>query len=487
MSDGLALRDVRKRYGATLALDDAGLDARAGTVHALLGENGAGKTTMMRIAFGLVRADAGEVIVGGRPLRLHSTADAIAAGIGMVHQHFMLVPALTVAENVALGGRGRFDAVAAAARVRDVARDAGLALDPDARVRDLPVAAQQRLEIVKALAREARILILDEPTAVLAPDEAHQLHAWLRRFAAGGGTAIVITHRLQEALAVADELTVLRRGRTVFTRATTDADADDVVAALTGDPNAQLPRPVQDSTPTRDVEAREPVLALRAASYVDAQGIRRLDDVTVEVRAGEILGVIGVEGSGEHELLRLLAGRLEPTSGSVRHPAIVGFIPVDRVNDALVPSLSLTENFALAGAGVRRGRVDWPAMRERTSDAIAEFGVRATGPGQRAAELSGGNQQRFVVARERATAPMALVAENPTRGLDIRATALVARELEDARAAGAAVVLYSSDLEEVLALATRVVACHAGRVRGVEPPADPADRTPYTRAIAGLS
>jgi simple sugar transport system ATP-binding protein len=227
-------------------------------------------------------------------------------------------------------------------------------------------------------------------------------------------------------------------------------------------------------------------LALAHVRHVDEAGVVRLDDVTLDVRAGEILGVIAVEGSGERELLRILAGRLEPGAGMVRRPPVVGFIPADRSHEALIPSLSLTENFALARAGAHRGLMDWPTLRKHTGAAIAAFDVRATGPAQPVAELSGGNQQRFVVARERAVAPQALVAESPGRGLDIRAASRVRDELLRARQDGAAIVLYSSDIDEVLAVATRVVACHRGQVREVTAPADPRDRSPYTRALMGL-
>jgi ABC-type uncharacterized transport system ATPase subunit len=489
LTGGLALRGVRKRFGATVALDDARCVVREGTVHALLGENGAGKTTLMRVAFGMVAMDAGEVSLHGKRLDLRSSADAIAAGIGMVHQHFMLIPAMTVAENVVLGGHGRLDPAAASARTREVASAAGLALDADALVRDLSVGAQQRVEIVKALARDARILILDEPTAVLSPTESEELYAWLRRFAASGGTVVLITHRLQEALAVADDVTVLRRGATVLERNADGLAVAEVIAALTGetaDEGGSLLPESALAPPIRPTIARPVRLALEHVRHIDRAGVLRLDDTSLEVREGEILGVIAVEGSGEHELLRILAGRLEPTEGTVRRPPAVGFIPADRIHEALIPSMSLTENFALAGAGARRGLIDWRSMRERAQAAIDGFRVQATGPAQPALELSGGNQQRFIVARERAVAPQALVAENPARGLDIRAARHVRDEMLAAREAGAAIVFYSSDVDEVLAVATRVIACHRGRVREVMPPSDANDRSPYARALMGV-
>jgi len=486
--EALVLRDVRRTFGDTVALDGANCRVRRGTVHALLGENGAGKTTLMRIAFGMLAPDAGTLAVDGRERQFRSSADAIAAGIGMVHQHFMLVPALTAAENVALGGAGRLDHAAAAERVRAIGRATGLVVDPDARVRDLGVGAQQRLEIVKALAHDARVLILDEPTAVLAPGESAELLGWVRRFIAGGGTVVLITHKLREALGVADDITVLRRGRTVLTGMRGDLDEDAVVTALVGaEPLAAAARgaPAR-AIAARDAAAESPiVLALAHASYVDERGVTRLDDVSLTVRAGEVLGVIGVEGSGQRELLRLLAGRLEPTRGTVVRPARVGFIPEDRLHDALVPSLSLTENLALADAGRLRGLVDWAAVAARTRTMLDAFDVRADHPRLPARALSGGNQQKFVVARERTVAAEALVAENPTRGLDLRAAARVRAEIREGSDTAPAIVYHSADLDEVLEVADRVVACFQGRVREVPRPPDPTDRTPYARAMTG--
>ena len=493
MIRGLVLRGMHKHFGATMALDDAYCTVRGGTVHALLGENGAGKTTLMRIAFGMLTPDAGTIELDGRKLHLRSSADAITAGLGMVHQHFMLIPAMTVAENVALGGHGPFDARAAATRVREIGRETGLVLDRAARVRDLPLGAQQRLEIVKALAHDANILILDEPTAVLIPEEADELYAWLRRFPERGGTVVLITHKLREALEIADDVTVLRRGRTVLEETNRRFNERDVIDALVGDTSATAPEPWAGAPAT----AREPraddlastrrtVLALSGVRYVDEAGVTRLDDVTLSVASGDVLGVLGVEGAGQRELLRILAGRLEPTAGTVTRPARVGFIPEDRLHDALIPSMTLTENLALAEAGTRRGIVDWTVLRTQTREIIAALDLRAAGVDAPVDTLSGGNQQKFVVGRERAIAAEALVAENPTRGLDIRATERVRAEISALHGDPApAVVFYSSDIDEVLAVATRVVVCYAGRVTEIKPSSDPDDRTPYTRALMG--
>ena len=496
MTARLALRGVRKRFGATVALDDAHCEIRAGTVHALLGENGAGKTTLMRIAFGIITPESGVIEVDGAPVRFRSSADAIAQGIGMVHQHFMLVPAMTVAENVALGGRGAVESAAAEERTRSIGRETGLLLDPGAKAGELGVGAQQRLEIVKALAHDARILILDEPTAVLSPGETTELYSWLRRFAAQGGTVVLITHRLEEALEIADDVTILRAGRTVLESAAPGLDSHTVIAALTGDPASssdlavapqERPTAPTDSAMHASPAGGDAVFSLEGVGYVDAAGVRRLSDVNLWVAPGEILGVIGVEGAGQRELLRILAGRLQPTSGTVKRPAQVGFVPEDRSRDALIPSMSLVENFALAGASSRRGLMDWSRLDAETNQVINELDVRTSSADARVATLSGGNQQKLVVGRERAVARAALVAENPTRGLDIRASERVRREISARRGTPAPAVIYhSSDLDEVLAVATRVVACFAGRVTAVVPPATEGDRTPYAKALMGV-
>jgi simple sugar transport system ATP-binding protein len=477
----LDLRGIHKRFGSTVALDGASCAVRRGTVHALLGENGAGKTTLMRILFGLEQPDAGTLTVDGRSVRFRSGKDAIAAGLGMVHQHFMLVPALTVAENAALGGRGRYDRVAMAARIRALGESTGLRADPEALVRDLPVSAQQRAELLRALAHDARFLILDEPTAVLTPTESDDLYRWMRRFADAGGTVVLITHKLREALAVADDVTVLRRGRTVAHGRCADLTEAELVRAVVGEMASS-----DATTALPSADAGAPLFTLEHVSWLDARGTARLRDVSLTVRRGEILGVIGVEGSGQRELLRLLAGRAEPSSGRITRPAQVGFIPEDRLHDAVIPDMTLTENLVLAGASAARGLVAWGAYADATRTLLTSHDVRAEGPGARMASLSGGNQQKFVVGREQRQAPSALVAENPVRGLDLRATA---RVLDAIRAVatqhdGAAIV-YSTDLDEVLGLTRRVVACFNGHVTEVPPPENAADRTPYARALLG--
>jgi len=488
----LQLDGIVKRFGPARALDGASLDVRGGSLHAVLGENGAGKTTLMRIAFGLLAPDAGEVRLDGVQRRFASPADAIAAGVGMVHQHFTIVPAMTVAENVALGGRGRYDARAAAETVRRVGAETGLALDPAARAGDLPVAAQQRLEIVKALARDARLLILDEPAAVLTPSEARELLGWLRRFVDAGATAVLITHKLRDALAHADDVTVLRKGRTVMHATAAATDEAALTAHLLGDAgNADAgsgyfgsehrgPAEPPPAPAGGGVAVLVPVVA-RGLSYVDSRGVARVRDASFELRAGELAGIVGVEGSGQHELLRLLAGRLAPTAGALALPSRIAYIPEDRQRDALLLDGTLVENLALRGAGSRRGLVPWPRLARHAESLVERFDVRTGGAGARLAAraLSGGNQQKFVVARELAdddAPPELVVAENPTRGLDVRATAAVHDRLREARAAGAAVIVYSSDLDEVLALADRVLVVYDGHVRPTTPERDAVGR-----------
>ncbi|GAC1647471.1 MAG: ABC transporter ATP-binding protein [Gemmatimonadaceae bacterium] len=465
-------------FGVTQALDGASLTVSRGTVHALLGENGAGKTTLMRVAFGLLRPDTGRLRVHGRTVRFASPADAIAAGIGMVHQHFTLVPAMTVAENVALGGHGHFNIDQTRARIRQIGTTTGLNLDPDAPVSALPISAQQRLEIIKALARDASVLILDEPTAVLAPHEATELLAWLRRYAATGGTAIVITHKLREAISVADEVTVLRRGRTVLLTPAAEATEERLAEAMVGG----APPALSDDAGKETVLEAAVVVRAARLDVADEAGTIRVRGATLELRGGELLGIAAIEGAGQRELLRTLAGRLPPAAGTLEIPSDVGFVPEDRQQAAVILDFTLTENAALRGAGARRGLTGWKRTALRTTAFLERFDVRATSPDAYMRALSGGNQQKFVLARELDGEPPLLVVENPSRGLDIRATAAVHERLRHARAAGAAVIVYSSDLDEVLSLATRVAVVFAGVVREVRPA-----REAVARAMLGAT
>jgi simple sugar transport system ATP-binding protein len=475
-----------------LALDNASLRVRAGTVHALLGENGAGKTTLMRIAFGLLRADAGTVSRNGIVVRITSPTVAHAAGIGMVHQHFTLVPAMTVAENIALGGHGLYHPKAAATHAFDVARRTGLAIEPEATVQSLTISAQQRCEIVKALARNVSILIMDEPTSVLAPAEAQELLRWIRQFADAGNAVVLITHKLRDALSVSDDVTVLHRGRTVLSSsAATVTEASLATAMLGGDARATQENGAHASVTHAPSEAVVGAGAIKSAAIVlearhlalrDSRGITRVRDVSLTVHGGEIVGVVAIEGSGQRELLRALAGRLRPSQGTLTLPDDVGFVPEDRHRDALLLDDALSENVALRGAGARAGIMSWRAIREETVAIVARHDVRASDVMSRARDLSGGNQQKLVLGRELANDPVALVVENPTRGLDFRATQAVHEELRRASQRGAAVVVYSSDIDEVLALADRVLALHDGVLTEVA-----RDRGQVGRAMLGTA
>ncbi|MHB8837424.1 MAG: ABC transporter ATP-binding protein [Gemmatimonadaceae bacterium] len=477
MSDlALSLRAIDKRFGEVRALASASLDVRRGTLHAVLGENGAGKTTLMRIAFGLMRPDEGSIALDGVPVTLTSSRDAIARGLGMVHQHFTLVPAMTVAENIALGGRGLLHSREVAATVQALAERTGLSVDPSARVGQLGVGAQQRVEILKALHGAARILIMDEPTAVLTPKESDELFSWLRRYVAEGGTVVLVTHKLSEALAVADDVTVLRRGAHVLTAPASTLGVDTLVGAVTGDDTGTMEFVRRSRTTARGAC----VARLEAASVHDARGVLRVRAAHVECYAGEIIGLAGVEGSGVHELVRLLAGRLMPSSGLVLLPPVVGFIPEDRLRDAVIEPFTLSENLALRGAGARRGRLRWPAIAAQTEGVMLRHDVRASSPMTRAGALSGGNQQKFVVGRELDEHPPLVVAENPVRGLDIRATEHVLREVAASAAAGSAVVIYSADIDELLPVVDRMLVAFAGQVREV-----PVDRGAVAAALVG--
>ena len=477
----LELLHVGKRYGPVVALEDARLVVRRGTIHAVLGENGAGKTTLMRVAYGMVRPDTGHIRVDGRETRLTSPLGAIAAGIGMVHQHFTLVPAMTVAENIALGGHGRLRARETASLVHTIAARTGFALDPDAPVESLPVGAQQRVEIAKALVRNATTLILDEPTALLAPSEIDDLLRWLRNYVGAGNAAVLITHRLREALTVADDVTVLRRGCVAFAGSARSTSAQQLTVAMIGSARAD------------EGGAGAPPIALGAVAFAaerigvsDRAGRLRIHDATFTVRRGELVGIAAVEASGQRELLRALAGRQEISAGSLTCPDVVGFVPEDRHQDAMLLDRSLSENLALRGAGRRHGAFAWTEVRARTAALVRAYDIRTGDTNAPARWLSGGNQQKLVLARElEATsdqaAPGALVVENPTRGLDVRATAAVHRRLRDACRGGGAVIAYSSDLDELLALASRVLVVFNGTVREM-----PVDRDAIGRAMLGL-
>ena len=465
----LELRGISKRFGSTDALLDATLLVRGGSVHALLGENGAGKTTLMRIAYGLVQPDKGSIQVNGLTTRMPNPAAAIRTGLGMVHQHFTIVQAMTVAENVALGRHGRFDAQEVAEEIRSIGTATGIVLDPTASAGSLGVGTQQQLEIVKALAHKARILILDEPTAVLAPLEAELLLKRLRHLANDGLSIVLITHKLREALSIADDVTVLRRGRSVLAAPAAGLSEQMLADAMLGvewraaeNAAARAPSAHVTRSPALEPASGGTVARAIGITVTDDRGVVRVQNATLEIRAGEIIGIAGIEGSGVHELLRVFAGRIPITSGVLERPEVVGFVPEDRHREGLVLDFSLTENVALRGAGARTGWMPWAALRARTESLLEQFDVRASSAEAVAATLSGGNQQKLTLSRELDGSPPLLVVENPTRGLDLRASAAVQDRLREARDAGMAIVAYSSDLDELLSLSDRTFAIYAG-------------------------
>jgi general nucleoside transport system ATP-binding protein len=472
------------------ANDDISLTVEPGEIHALLGENGAGKSTLMNVLYGMVLPDRGEIVIDGAPVRIHGPRDAIAAGIGMVHQHFMLVPVFTVTENVMLGaepvrgGPARLlDLRNARARVVEVSQRYGLAVDPDAVVEDLPVGVQQRAEIVKALTREVDLLILDEPTAVLTPQETDDLLQVLRALKAAGKSIVFITHKLREVKAIADRITVVRHGRVVATTGP-DADEDELAAMMVG-------RSVSLQVTKQPRPPGEPVLEIAGLAVNDERGHRVVDGVDLTVHAGEVLGVAGVQGNGQTELVEAIMGLRPLLAGSVhlggeslagartkdilrRH---VGYIPEDRSVDGLVRDFTVAENLVLNMYDTAPYGSRWVLRPEAIAASAAErvdtFDVRTPSPQSTVATLSGGNQQKVIVARELTRRLTLLVAAQPTRGLDVGSIEFIHRQILHEREIGTAVLLVSSELDEVLALADRVAVMYRGRVLDVVDPATP--------------
>jgi general nucleoside transport system ATP-binding protein len=478
----LELQGITKRFPGVIANDSVDLVVEPGEVHGLLGENGAGKSTLMNVLYGLYTADEGRILVDGEPLELDDPGDAIAAGIGMVHQHFMLVPVFTVAENVMLGveetrGFGRLDRRQASKTVRELAERAGLPVDPDALVEDLSVGLQQRVEILKTLHRDARLLILDEPTAVLTPQEADDLFEAIRGFTAEGRSVIFISHKLREHRAIADRVSVLRRGRIVGTADPRTASEQDLANLMVGRP-VEL---VVDKPPARPTDT---VLEVRDLTVVNTTGKHVVDDVSFDVRRGEIVAVAGVEGNGQSELVLALTG-LEPAAagtitvagnaiaGRTRKQVLragVGHVPEDRGRDGLVGEFSVAENLVLdlwdAEPFARRGTLQFGVIADHARRLVDGFDIRTPSISTPAGTLSGGNQQKVVVAREFDRPIDLLVASQPTRGVDVGSIEYIHKELVAKRDEGTAVVLVSSELDEVLALADRVAVMFHGRLVG---------------------
>jgi ABC-type uncharacterized transport system ATPase subunit len=464
---GIELRAIIRDFpGGVRALDGANLTAQPGEVHALLGENGAGKSTLAHVLAGDLQPTSGTITVRGKVKRFRSPREAVRASVGIVHQHFKLVPAFTGVENIALWSLeslGLISEDAVRERALAVAAKVGMKIELDRPVSELSVGARQRIEIVKLLYADPGVLVLDEPTAVLAPLEIEDLFATLRALAAEGRVVILIAHKLDEVLSVADRVTVLRAGRTVLEASRADVDADELARAMVG---TDVPDPVRRraSTPI-EVVARTNELEVRRSD--GGMGVR---GVSLEVRRGEILGVAGVDGNGQRELALALAGLTPPDSGSVTVAERIGFISQDRSNEGVVGDFSLAENVALAfrkAANLRAGPfIRWERAEECTAEFIARYDVRASGPDARARTLSGGNQQKLIVARELARGADLVIAENPTRGLDIAASGFVRRELVALRDRRdpPGVVLISTDLDEVLEVADRVAVLVRGRL-----------------------
>ena len=493
MTAAIELTGITKRFPGVIANDDVNLCVEPGEIHAICGENGAGKSTLMKILYGMQPADEGTMKIDGHEVHFSSPTDAIGAGIGMVHQHFMLAEQMTVLENVILGSEptkagGLIDFDEAERRLREVAGAYGLSVDPDDLVETLEVGEKQRVEIIKVLFRGAKILILDEPTAVLVPQEVEELFRNLRELQAGGATIIFIDHKLQEVLAISDRITVIRRGKTV---ATVDADsvtAADLAELMVG---SELPSPeTTESTVTDEV-----ALEVEALTVLDEEGRKAVDDVSFRVRRGEVLGVAGIEGNGQSELIDAVMGVVDPSAGrivmmgqditraSVRHrrEAGIGFVPQDRTEDGLLLDATLWENAALGHQTKRpfsKGFwMDRAGARERTEQIREEFDVRSPGVEITARALSGGNQQKLLIGRELTAGPIVFVAAHPTRGIDVGAQAEVWNDIRAARANGLATLLVSADLDELIGLSDTIVVMYHGRLVAT---LDPAEVTPRT-------
>ncbi len=460
---GLALHGVRKSFDKVVALDGASLAVRHGSIHALLGENGAGKTTLMRIAFGMIRPDSGTIRINDRLVSFSSPADAIAAGIGMVHQQFALIPEMTIGENVALGGNGRYDNQQTVKRLAYLAEKMGMRINPLSKVKELSASERQKVEIIRTFAHDATTLILDEPTAVLTPRDIGDLFGQLRAFATNGGCVVLITHKLHDALEHADEVTVLRKGRAVLNALTRDVTQSTLANAMLGQIQIGT-TPLSRPKPSPSIN----VLQLRNVLLRDRRGIGQSNRVSIDIRRGEIVGVAALEGAAR-SLLRLMAGRIEPTPGDIVRPASIGFVPEDREQEAVISDFTLTENFALRNSARRSGRIDWSNFRHRTEEIIEEYDVRTPGPNVRMSGLSGGNQQKFVLGRELAYNPDLLILENPTQGLDVNAAAVIHEKLRSVSLLGTAVVYYSSDLDELAALSDRVIVVTDGAIVETRP------------------
>ena len=496
MTDGpapaIAFDRITKRFGAVVANSGVSFEIAGSTIHGIIGENGAGKSTLMSILYGFYQADAGEIRLGGQPARIHNSADAIRLGIGMVHQHFVLVEPFTVLENLALGREGGLILQPGIDRARAEAErieaSYGLSVDLDAKVEDLAVGARQRVEILKALYRGADILILDEPTGVLTPDEVLQLFQILRRLKSEGKTVLLITHKLKEIMAVTDLVTVMRAGRVVSDVATADTNETDLAERMVGRKLAPLP----DRVPAAPAE---PILRAEGLSVVDADGVERVRGIDLDLRPGEIVGIAGVSGNGQSELMAALAGLVPlaggrltwagqpvPTEGTAMalRRLGLGHIPEDRHKSGMVGPFEAWETSVLGyhrdagharGAWLRQGFI-----RALTRRRMADYDVRPRDERLRTAAFSGGNQQKLICAREMARGPKVLLVGQPTRGVDVGAIEQIHARLRALKAEGTAILLVSVELDEILALADRILVMVDGRFTGELDRADATER-----------
>ncbi|MGO1316713.1 MAG: ABC transporter ATP-binding protein [Cellulomonadaceae bacterium] len=480
----LELRGITKVFGSLVANDAIDLVVEPGEIHALLGENGAGKSTLMNVLYGLYDPDAGEILVDDVPVTFAGPGEAMAAGIGMVHQHFMLVPVFTVAENVVLGhepvsGPGLIDLKAARTLVREISERFGFDVDPDALIEDLPVGVQQRVEIIKALSREAKVLILDEPTAVLTPQETDELIEIMRQLKEAGTSIVFITHKLREVRAIADRITVIRRGKVV---GTADPSASELELA-----SAMVGRSVSLGVEKAPAEPGETRLSVQALTVRDGANNVMVDGVSFDVSAGEILVVAGVQGNGQTELTETILGMHPSSTGSIVLggtellgksirkvlEAGVGFVPEDRSTDGLIGSFTIAENLVLdlhdTPPFAKGAAMNLRAIDENADRAIEEFDIRARSRADLASQLSGGNQQKVVLAREMSRPLQLFIASQPTRGLDVGSIEFVHKRIVAERDGGSAVLIVSTELDEVLGLADRIAVMYRGKIVGIVP------------------
>ena len=496
MSDqefAVEMSGITKQFPGVLANDHVDFSVRAGEIHALVGENGAGKSTLMNILYGLIHPDSGEIHINGKPVHMAGPRDAISLGIGMVHQHFMLIPVFSVGENIMLGrepvtGTDFYDHSRARKAINDLTKRYGLALDPDARMGDLPVGLQQRAEIVKVLYRGAGILILDEPTGVLTPQETKELFVVLRDLVKSGKTIIFISHKLKEVLDISDRITVMRRGKVVGHLTTRDTSEEEIATLMVG--RAVLLR--VDKKPAKPGAV---VLKVEDVSANSDRGVPALKGVTFELRQGEILGIAGVEGNGQSELMEVIAGTRRSTGGHIllgdrdittydartERDAGVAFIPEDRRGTGLVLSFSIAENSILGRE--RSLTFSWHelvlklvAIRDWARKLVKEFDIRTPSIDVAARNLSGGNQQKVIVAREMGSKPKVLLAAQPTRGVDIGAIEFIHRRIVQERDGGTAVLLVSAELDEVRSLSDRIAVMYEGKIVSIESPDTPEER-----------